>query len=76
MIDMPPNNSRGCLKTVLSKFGNDQILNMRSDVEMSRRIQWSEIEFSHSLSPEPTPIALAVPPSRLTDLAARLSFCR
>jgi hypothetical protein len=27
-------------------------------------------------SPEPTPIAVAVPHSRLTDLAARLSFCR
>jgi hypothetical protein len=27
-------------------------------------------------SPEPTPIALSVPHSRLTDLAARLSFCR
>jgi hypothetical protein len=27
-------------------------------------------------SPEPTPIELSVPLSRLTDLAARLSFCR
>jgi hypothetical protein len=27
-------------------------------------------------SPEPTPIALSVPHSRLTDWAARLSFCR
>jgi hypothetical protein len=27
-------------------------------------------------SPEPTPIALSVPPSRLTDWAARLSFGR
>jgi hypothetical protein len=27
-------------------------------------------------SPEPTPIALSVPLSRLTELAARLSFCR
>jgi hypothetical protein len=27
-------------------------------------------------SPEPTPIALSVPLSRLTVLAARLSFCR
>jgi hypothetical protein len=27
-------------------------------------------------SPEPTPIVLLVPHSRLTDWAARLSFCR
>jgi hypothetical protein len=27
-------------------------------------------------SPEPPPIDALVPPSRLTDLAARLSFCR
>jgi hypothetical protein len=27
-------------------------------------------------SPEPTPIALSVPPSRLTVGGARLSFCR
>jgi hypothetical protein len=68
------NKSRGCVKTVLSKFGNDQFLKMGNDVEMSRWIQWSEIEFSHSLSPEPTPIACSVPHSRLTVWAARLSF--
>ena len=51
-----PNQSRGCVKTVWSKFGNDQLLDMGSDIEMSRRIQWSEIEFSHSLSPEPTAV--------------------
>jgi hypothetical protein len=76
MIDQWPNNSRGCVKTVLRKFGNDQFRDMRCVVEMSRRIQWSKNEFSHSLSPEPTPIAVLVPPSRLTDMAARLSFCR
>jgi hypothetical protein len=27
-------------------------------------------------SPEPPPIMNSVPPSRLTDVAARLSFCR
>jgi hypothetical protein len=27
---------------------------MGNFAEMNRRIQWSEIEFSHSLSPEPT----------------------
>jgi hypothetical protein len=42
--------------------------------EMSRRIQWSKIEFSHSLSPEPTPITTSVPHSRLTVTAARLIF--
>jgi hypothetical protein len=31
-------------------------------------------EFSHSLSPEPTPIGHLVPPSRLTVWAARLIF--
>jgi hypothetical protein len=55
-----PNQSSGCVKTVLSKFGNDQFLDMGSDVETSRRIQWSEIEFSHSLSSEPTAVAAAV----------------
>jgi hypothetical protein len=70
------NQSRGCVKTVLSKFGNDQFLNMGSDVEMSRRIQWSEIEFLNSLSPEPTPIGAISPHSRLTHLAAWLFFGR
>ena len=27
-------------------------------------------------SPEPPPIVVSVPPSRLADMAARLSFCR
>jgi hypothetical protein len=44
--------------------------------EMSRRIQWSKIEFSHSLSSEPTPDGALNPHSRLTVWAARLSFCR
>src|ERR1035441_6851563 len=48
------NQSRGCVKTVSSKFGNDQFFDMRSFVAMSRRIKWSKNEFSHSLSPEPT----------------------
>jgi len=76
MITKWPNLSRGCVKTVMSKNGNDQFCDMRYVVEMSRRIQWSKNEFSHSLSPEPPPITHLVPHSRLTDLAARLSFCR
>ena len=47
-----PNKSRGCVKTPASKFGNDQILAVSDFDEMSRRIEWSEIEFSHSLAPQ------------------------
>ena len=54
---MLPNQSRGCVKTVLSKCGNDPFFDMKSFVEMSRRIQWSKNEFSHSLSPEPAAVA-------------------
>ena len=63
----PPNTSRGRVKTPALNFGNDPISVMRNVVEMSRRIQWSENEFSHSLSLEPTPIALSIPLSRLTS---------
>ena len=71
----PPNNSRGRVKSAGVKFVNDQFLGIGNFDEMSWRIQWSEIEFSHSLSPEPPPIALSVPRSRLTltDRAARLT---
>jgi hypothetical protein len=58
------------VKTVSSKFGNDQFFDMKSFVEMATRIQWSKNEFSHSLSPgpaavgagcqEPTAVAAAV----------------
>ena len=51
-----PNTSRGCVKTPALNFGNDQILVMRNFVKMSKRIRWSENEFSHSLSLEPTPV--------------------
>jgi hypothetical protein len=51
-----PNQSRGCVKTASSKCGNDQFFDMQSLVEMSRRMQWSKNEFSHSLSPEPTAV--------------------
>ena len=44
------------MKTVSSKFGKVQFLDMKSFVEMSRRIQWSKNEFSHSLSPEPAAV--------------------
>jgi hypothetical protein len=55
-----PSQSRGCVKTVLRKAGNDQFFDMGNVVKMSRRIGWSENEFSHRLAPEPT----AVPSSR------------
>ena len=42
------------MKTLTAKLGNDPISFMGNDVEMSRRIQWSENEFSHSLALEPT----------------------
>jgi hypothetical protein len=38
------------VKSAGVKFGNDQFLDMANFDEMSRRIQWSEIEFSHSLA--------------------------
>jgi hypothetical protein len=50
---MMPIKSRGCVKTVSSKFGHDQLFDMKSFVEMSGRMQWSKNEFSHRLSPEP-----------------------
>jgi hypothetical protein len=76
MIAMWPDKSRGCVKTRGDKFGNDPFCDMKNFDEMSRRIRWSKNEFSHSLSPEPTPIMSSVPHSRLTNWAARLSFCR
>jgi len=50
-----PNDARACVKTSVSKFGNDQILAVSDFDEMSRRIEWSEIEFSHSLALQRTP---------------------
>jgi hypothetical protein len=74
---MQSNKTRGCVKSVGVKFGNDQIFDMENFDEVSRRIEWSKNEFSHSLSPEPTPIArrcsaIAV---RVQD-SAWLSFIR
>ena len=54
---MWPNKSRGCVKSVGVKFGNDQIFDMGNVDEMSRRIRWFENEFSHRLSPEPTAVS-------------------
>jgi hypothetical protein len=51
-----PNKSRGCVKSVGVKFGNDQIFDMENFDEVSRRIEWSKNEFSHRLAPEPTGI--------------------
>jgi hypothetical protein len=53
---MLPNTARGCVKSVGVKFGNDQIFVMENFDEVSRRIEWSQNEFSHSLSPEPTAV--------------------
>ena len=54
------------MKTPALNFGNDQILVMRNFVKMSRRIRWSENEFSHSLSLEPTGVdALSSAASRV-----------
>jgi hypothetical protein len=64
------------VKSADSNFGNDQIFDMTHFDETSRWMEWSKNEFSHRLSPEPTPIALFVPPSRLTVSAARFSFFR
>jgi hypothetical protein len=51
---MKPNKSRGGVKTLESKFGNDQICDMGNFRKMSRWIQWSKIEFSHRLSLQAT----------------------
>jgi hypothetical protein len=59
LYDLWPNQSRGCVKTLEMKIGNDQILDMANVDEMSRRIQWSKNEFSHSLSPEPMRFTLS-----------------
>ena len=48
------------MRTPALNFGNDQILVVRNFDKMSRRIRWSEIEFSHSLSLEPTAFAPSV----------------
>ena len=50
MRSEPSNHARACVKTPVSKFGNDQILAVSDFDERSRRIEWSEIEFSHSLA--------------------------
>ena len=44
------NPARDCVKTPGAKFGNDPIFAVSDFDEMSRRIEWSEIEFSHSLA--------------------------
>jgi len=51
MSNQGSNKSRGCVKSVGVKFGNDQIFDMKNFDEVSRRIEWSKNEFSHSLSP-------------------------
>ena len=69
---------------ILQAFGKEQRLRTIQTKTMvhtchrpgSRVIVQIMFEFSHSLSPEPPPIIVSVPHSRLTDMAARLSFCR
>jgi hypothetical protein len=48
--------SRACVKSADTKFGNEQIFDMENFDESSRRIGWSQNEFSPSLSPEPTAV--------------------
>jgi hypothetical protein len=74
---MRPNKSRGCVKSVGVKFGNDQIFDMENFDEVSRRIEWSKNEFSHSLAPEPTAVG-AVRSAVAVHVASRrwLSFLR
>ena len=67
---MTPNTSRGCVKTPALNFGNDQILVMSNFVKMSRRIRWSENEFSHSLSLEPTGVGAGSSAARFTSRVA------
>jgi hypothetical protein len=55
-MNQSPNQSRGGVKTPEWKFGNDPIFAMQNLDEMSRRIRWSENEFSHSLAPEPAAV--------------------
>ena len=57
---MTPNQSRGCVKSGDTEFGNDPIYDMTHFDEMSRWMGWSKNEFSHSLSPEPTAVGAAV----------------
>src|SRR5208283_3736680 len=49
-----PGCARACVKSADTKFGNDQILDMRNFDEMSRWIGWSKNEFSHSLAQDRT----------------------
>ena len=67
---MPPNTSRACVKTPAPNFGNDPIFVMTNFDEMSRRIRWSENEFSHSLSLEPTGDGAVSSAARFTSRVA------
>jgi hypothetical protein len=58
------------VKSAGVNFGNDQFLVMGNFAEMNRRIQWLEIEFSYSLSPEPQ-LALSVNRERLLHAASK-----
>ena len=69
-MSLMPNPSRGCVKTPESKFGNDQIFDRANFDEMSRRIQWSENEFLHSLSLEPTGVGAVSSAARFTSRVA------
>jgi len=50
MTYLTPNHTPGRVQTSLSKSGNDQFFDMKNFDETSRRIRWSENEFSHSLA--------------------------
>ena len=49
---MPPNQSRGCVKSADAKLGNDQISDMANVDGTNRWIGGSQNEFSHRLAPE------------------------
>jgi len=65
------------VKTPAQNFGNNRISDMETFDKMSRRIQWFQNEFSHSLSPEPTPVGAGRSASRVTvSDSAWLSYFR
>ena len=75
-----PNKSRACVKSADTNFGNDHIFDMTNFDETSRWMGWCKIEFSHSLSLEPTAVGAvsSVPHCGTVHVTSRrwLSFLR
>jgi len=65
--NQPPNKSRGCVKSVGVKFGNDQILDMENFDEVSRRLNGRKMSFHTGSRRSQPPLPLAVPLSRFTS---------